>query len=246
MQGVFLHAVLSPPPPFFSYLYYNSDIRKKNNNAYMKQNKSVTLRKRHDNWASCYDDDDVAHYGWRAPEVCLHRLLTVLPNDHLLSVIDVGVGTGQASQAFLEMGFQVTGLDISNNMLQEAKKKHPSFYRLKYYDINQPLATADITKESADVILCCGAMHDATSLDATLADMVSCLRKNGHLAFTYIPQQPLIFSKETITYKPEFVKKLLFKLGLFIVSHEEFIAYYRNNNQNSPVFYGLIVAEKYA
>ena len=137
----------------------------------MKNNTSTILQKRHDKWAASYDNDTKT-YKWCASEVLIGRLLAALQVDKILRVIDIGVGTGEASKVFLEMGHQVIGLDISKNMLQEAKKKYPTFYHLKYYDINKPLATADMTKESADVIICCGEMHYVTHFDLTLTDIV--------------------------------------------------------------------------
>ena len=204
---------------------------------------STILKNRHYSCASTYDMDARA-YRWCAPEVLIRRLLSTLQVDNLLRVIDIAVGTGEASKVFLEMGHQVIGLDISNNMLQEAKKKYPTFYQLKYYDINKPLATADITKESADVIICCGAMHYVTNLDLTLADIASCLIKNGHLAFTYIPKQKLTFAKETRSFDTEVVKQTVSQLGLSIINQEQFIAYYQIHTKNEPVFYELIIEKK--
>ena len=38
-------------------------------------------------------------------------------------VLDLGCGTGQATLLFAERGFSVTGLDVSDNMIEVAKKK---------------------------------------------------------------------------------------------------------------------------
>ena len=40
-------------------------------------------------------------------------------------VVDLGCGTGPLTQKLLEMGYQVTGLDASEDMLRQARELHP-------------------------------------------------------------------------------------------------------------------------
>jgi predicted TPR repeat methyltransferase len=209
----------------------------------MKYNKHSILQKKHDGWAASYDKDTRSD-GWCAPDVLTRHLIAILNLDKPLKIIDLAVGTGEASKVFLEMGHQVIGLDISYNMLQEAKKKYPSFNRLEYYDLNKHLSAPGITKESADVIICCGALHYSTHLELTLIDIISYLKKDGHLAFTYIPKQKLTFSNETKCYKKDIIEKTISQLGLTTILDKRFIAYFRNNDKNAPIFYGLIIARK--
>ena len=61
-------------------------------------------------------------------------------------ILEVGCGTGRVLKSFLQDGFAITGIDISQDMLEVAKEKLHSFYqhgmlRLKHHDfMNQPIA----------------------------------------------------------------------------------------------------------
>ncbi|MBP2030785.1 ubiquinone/menaquinone biosynthesis C-methylase UbiE [Methanohalophilus levihalophilus] len=50
----------------------------------------------------------------------------VLPREGILKVLDVGCGTGELSILFAEMGHEVTGIDLSQNMLSRAISKAES------------------------------------------------------------------------------------------------------------------------
>jgi len=60
-------------------------------------------------------------------------------------ILEVGCGTGRVLKSFLEDGFAITGIDISQDMLDVAKDKLHSFYqhgmfRLKHHNfMDQPL-----------------------------------------------------------------------------------------------------------
>ncbi|MCA1916297.1 class I SAM-dependent methyltransferase [Methanospirillum hungatei] len=54
----------------------------------------------------------------------IHAFAKVLPEGNKpLSVLDVGCGTGAIGLIFAEMGHQVTGLDLSEKMMDEGRKK---------------------------------------------------------------------------------------------------------------------------
>ena len=53
------------------------------------------------------------------------------------TVLDLGCGTGLSSEIFIENGFRVTGIDLSLNMLKEAKKL--SFKNLISHDLNDKI-----------------------------------------------------------------------------------------------------------
>lgn len=41
-------------------------------------------------------------------------------------ILDIGIGTGNAAGLFINMGYQVYGVDISSKMLDKCSEKHPS------------------------------------------------------------------------------------------------------------------------
>ena len=80
---------------------------------------TTTPRERYEAWAKSYDDR-TSRFNWSAPDYLLKAVLGhALPKGNL-RVLDIGVGTGQASVPYLEAGACVTGIDISEKMLEAA------------------------------------------------------------------------------------------------------------------------------
>lgn len=204
---------------------------------------SQAVTQQYEQWATRYDAD-TASYGWNAPQTLLTALLARTPAHAAQRVLDIGVGTGQASLPFLDARAQVIGLDIAPAMLAEARRKHPGFHHLGEHDINAPLQRAGIKNESIDVIVCVGAIHFARDLGATLRDAATKLAPGGALAFTYIPEQDRQFGTNTHRHAPSSVEALLQASELAVEQHESFVAYYDRGNQADPVRYALVIARK--
>jgi bacillithiol biosynthesis cysteine-adding enzyme BshC len=200
-----------------------------------------TPRDRYEAWAESYDER-TARFQWSAPEFLIEAVVRYAPPKGFLRVLDVGVGTGQASVPYLEVGACVTGLDVSPSMLHQAKAKHPQFHALIEHDFNRPLSEAGLSAQSFDIILSCGALHFAKNLAQTLSELRWVLAPGGLLAFTYIPPQKRSFSSATTAHIPTKVEELLQQLDFKVLEHESFVAYYDSGDVNDPVCYQRIVA----
>lgn len=207
----------------------------------ISSNVILAPRARYDAWAESYDDR-TASFGWSAPQFLLEGILHYALPAGFLRVLDVGVGTGQASIPYLEIGACVTGLDISPQMLRQAQCKYPQFHALIEHDLNNPLAQAGLQAQSFDVVLSCGALHFALDLGRTLTELRWVLAAGGLLAFTYIPPQARKFSAATHPHEPAAVVAMLQQLGLTVLDHESFVAYYDGGDSHDPVVYQRIVA----
>jgi ubiquinone/menaquinone biosynthesis C-methylase UbiE len=53
----------------------------------------------------------------------LHKFTELLPKN--ATVLDIGCGTGRDVQTLLREGFEVTGIDVSSEMIKIAKKENP-------------------------------------------------------------------------------------------------------------------------
>jgi bacillithiol biosynthesis cysteine-adding enzyme BshC len=204
-------------------------------------NVNLTPRDRYDVWAESYDKS-TARFEWTAPQFLLEAVTHHAPPAGFLRVLDVGVGTGQASVPYLEIGACVTALDVSPQMLQQAQSKYPQFHALIEHDFNYPLVEAGLQAQSFDVILSCGALHFAKDLSRTLAELKWALALGGLLAFTYIPPQSRKFSTAAYLQEPNAIEFLLQQLDLTVLDHESFIAYYERGNSQDPVVYRRVVA----
>ncbi|MEM1395614.1 MAG: PIG-L family deacetylase, partial [Cyanobacteria bacterium P01_H01_bin.150] len=200
-----------------------------------------TPHERYEAWAKSYDDR-TSRFNWSAPDYLLKAVLSHAIAKGNLRVLDIGVGTGQASVPYLEAGACVTGIDISEKMLEAAKAKNPQFHALIEHDFNIPLSQAGLLKESFDVVISCGALHFATDLPQTLSQLKWVIAAGGILAFTYIPPQQRNFSQATQPHNPSDVERMLEQFEFQVLEHQSFLAYYDNGDSNDPVYYQLIVA----
>jgi bacillithiol biosynthesis cysteine-adding enzyme BshC len=198
-------------------------------------------RERYDAWAEVYDER-TASFNWSAPQFLLDAVVRYAPPKGFLRVLDIGVGTGQASVSYLDSGALVTGLDLSAPMLQQAKAKYPQFHALIEHDFNYPLVEAGLKPQSFDVVLSCGAIHFAKDIAQTLSQLRWVLAPGGLLGFTYIPFQERSFSSATKPHSPKFIEAMLRKLGFEILEHHSFVAYYDGGDLSDPVRYQKIIA----
>ncbi len=199
------------------------------------------LRDRYEAWAQSYDER-TASFNWSAPQFLLEAVVRYAPPKGFLRVLDVGVGTGQASVSYLEVGATVTGLDVSPSMLRQAKANYPQFHALIEHDFNRPFAEAGLSTQSFDIVLSCGALHFASDLAQTLSELKWVIAPGGLLAFTYIPPQQRTFSSATQPHTPTVVEEMLLQLGFNVLEHQSFVAYYDRGDLNDPVCYQRIVA----
>lgn len=198
-------------------------------------------RERYDAWAECYDERTTT-FNWSAPQFLLEAVVRYVPPKGFLRVLDIGVGTGQASVTYLDSGALVTGLDISASMLRQAKAKYPQFHALIEYNFNRPLVEAGLKPQSFDVVLSCGAIPKAKNIAQTLSQLRWVLAPGGLLGFTYIPFQQRSFSSATQPHSPRFVEGMLTKLGFEVLEHDSFVAYYDGGDLSDPVRYQKIIA----
>src|SRR3989344_2070945 len=79
-------------------------------------------------------------------------LKKILPSDKKLAILDFACGTGRISSYLEELGYQnISGIDVSDSMLQEAKKKLKVTQLIKA-DVNDLLGVKKI-KKKFDVII---------------------------------------------------------------------------------------------
>ena len=102
----------------------------------------------------------------------------VHPHDCLL---DIGIGTGLASQAFAKAGLEVYGCDGSVEMLKVCESK--AFAKeLKIFDIhNLPLPYSD---SFFNHVVCCGVFHFFGDLQTLVKEILRIIKPGGIFAFT--------------------------------------------------------------
>jgi N-acetyl-alpha-D-glucosaminyl L-malate synthase BshA len=198
---------------------------------------SETARDQYDRWASTYDQD-TARLGWIAPAELAAAVAAFVPPASWQSVVDLGVGTGQASRAYREAGARVVGIDVSPAMLEQAAAD-PRFHALVEHDLDLGLPASIVRHADADLVIACGAVHFLRDLEAIVSACREVLVPGGVLAFTFIPEQGRAFGPHTRTHRGEEVTAILARAGFVALESRELVAYY---DGVEPIRYGLVVA----
>ncbi|MGI9280780.1 MAG: class I SAM-dependent methyltransferase [Endozoicomonas sp.] len=106
---------------------------------------------------------------------------SLLPDLKNLSILDLGCGMGQfAERAINEGASQVTGIDISANMINEAKSRHTElchFIQVPVEDFSYPSEQYDLVTSS----LC---FHYIKELSTLLNNIARTLKPGGQLIFS--------------------------------------------------------------
>jgi LmbE family N-acetylglucosaminyl deacetylase/SAM-dependent methyltransferase len=101
--------------------------------------------------------DVTAPDSWDAARQVVRAATAEIPLASWLRVLQVGVGTGQASLPYLEAGAQVIGLDSSFEVLDALRRKESRFHLLRQFDFNEGKALPDagVREGTFQVILMC-------------------------------------------------------------------------------------------
>lgn len=197
----------------------------------------------YDSWASGYDDD-TRRFGWCAPAKVVEAVSSRIAIGSELRVLDLGVGTGQCSAAFLDAGASVVGVDASEPMLVEAARRG-SFARLEALTLGEgSLVDALGSATPFDVVMACGVLHFVADLGSLLADLRVLTRPGAIVSITTIPPQPRTFGATTTLHPPQTVQAWLEGAGLSVAHQEGFVAYHDQGNPDDPVTYTLTAATR--
>lgn len=100
-------------------------------------------------------------------------------------LLDIGIGTGLASQAFARLGLDVYGCDGSPEMLKVCESKDFA-KELKVFNIrNLPLPYSD---RFFDHVICCGVLHFFGDLETILKEVLRIIKPGGIFSFTVAAQ----------------------------------------------------------
>jgi predicted TPR repeat methyltransferase len=100
-------------------------------------------------------------------------------------LLDIGIGTGLASQSFAKVGLEVYGCDGSTEMLKVCESK--AFAKeLKVFDLQKiPLPYSD---SFFDHVICCGVLHFFSDLETIFMEVLRVIKPGGIFAFTIAAQ----------------------------------------------------------
>lgn len=178
----------------------------------------------YDNW---YDTAEGKMYD-RLEKKAVMKYLS--PNTQGAKLLDLGCGTGRWSKFFSDYGFVVTGIDVSERMIETAQSKHIP---------NASFQTADAHSlpfhdDSFDITAAVTTLEFVKDPAVVLAEMVRCTRKPAGLLLVCVlnslarlnrtrrrnPQS--VYAKARL-FSPRRIKKLLAPLGKLSVTVAGFV-----------------------
>lgn len=109
-------------------------------------------------------------------------LFSLAPDLHNKSVLDIGCGYGENCVQFLKLGAtKVTGLDISEKMLEIAKNENSS-PNILY--VNKSMTDLNEITEKFDVVFSSLAVHYIEDFDKLVKDIYNLLNQGGYFIFS--------------------------------------------------------------
>jgi ubiquinone/menaquinone biosynthesis C-methylase UbiE len=225
----------------------------------MKQ-KSELLQKYNDKLSGVYDK--VSHkpeFNWQAPDEVNKLLLPICKLGY--KVLDVGIGTGQSTEKLYQIGCKITGIDISQKMLDVTCKKFPDWHLYKA-DIEKEFPVLE--KESFDIIIATGIFEFVVNLEKVIRKVYKLLKPTGIFCFTfeeYLPEHklqhlkkselgrgiksPLSKSVSFYVYRHSLaeVLNILQNTKFKVLKEKQFTSYFKTGKK-IPVIYRIVLAKK--
>lgn len=146
------------------------------------------LKKVYDNWGKNYDQD-AAH---NIAVIKIHPIvLEMLQKEPKKDIgLDLGCGTGILLQEISKFSKEITGIDFSQGMLEEAHKKQSLGAKINLInaDLNEKLPFEDNTFDYVIAILF---FHHIENLDKIYREIFRVLKPNGFFIFDEFVTKPL-------------------------------------------------------
>ena len=115
---------------------------------------------------------------------------SMLPDLKGKKILDLGCGEGEMAKYFIESGAKkVVGIDVSQNMINEAQKKQDKNLEFKLL----PMEEISSIDEKFDIVFSSLAFHYVEDYYKLMKDISKKLKKNGYLIFSSF-YHPLIYN----------------------------------------------------
>ncbi len=136
----------------------------------MSSNEKSILKQAYNNFAEHRDQSQLEPWKFKERERFLERLL----REECLALLEIGAGTGRDSSYFQQKGFNVTSVDLSEEMVRLCKDKGLNAFCMDFYNL-------DFEPESFDAVyaLNCLLHVPKAKLDSVLGQVDKVLKPGG-------------------------------------------------------------------
>lgn len=128
------------------------------------------------------------------PDELFEDILRYIDLSENSNVLEIGIGTGQATLPFLNRGCNVTAIELGDKLAKNCHKKFSEFSNFNI--INSDFITADLSENIFDLIYCATAFHWIPK-DRGYAKIKSLLKPDGAVALFWNHQFVSNISDET-------------------------------------------------
>ena len=192
------------------------------------------------NKASAGYDSMAKDSGFVYSEIMYEWILKNVDSKHL-KILALGCGTGLGELPFLDKGYEVTGVDLSEKMIDLAKKR--PFKKLMVQDIESSINT----KENYDIILLLSVMEFIKNPLKLFKNIHKRLNDSGIFALT-IPKKPKSGEETPFSmYNKKEIELIFKKSGFKIIGCREFFGWHNKKSvvYKKPVYYyGYLLKKK--
>ena len=205
--------------------------------------------------ANNYDAYYQTEVGRKIDEIEKNIISELLPAVSGISMLELGCGSGHWTQFFVEKGFKVTGVDISEAMLDIAKQKNIDAQFMLADCANLPFAN-----NSFCFIATITMLEFVNDIDKVIKEIYRVLKKGGYLVIGSLNADSVIATKKStdeifkyakfmsiadIKAKFNQLQLLQIKSGVYL-NHDYSIIDNSTSNINNiqPVFIGALFQKK--
>lgn len=199
---------------------------------------------------------------WDAPNE-VNKILLQLGLKDNLTVLDLGVGTGQSIKFFVNKNCKISALDISTKMLQIIKRKYPEIKTFKH-DISKGLTGLHFKSKSFDIIIAVGVLEFIKNIKRIVKETYQLLKTDSYFIFTYelflpdykfqrlriqynaegyVKNPPRIIRFRLYRRSKKEINKILNDAGYQIIRHFKIRAFLKGPAK-IPVYYGVVLTTK--
>ncbi|NEO68849.1 class I SAM-dependent methyltransferase [Moorena sp. SIO3H5] len=137
------------------------------------------LARRYDQWAQDYDQEMEEVFGNVGPQRTVETFIKYVPTD--AKILEVGTGTGLVGALLNQQGYyHVDGLDISLQMMEEARKKNV-YTSLYQATLGEPLEFTDNTYQA---IMAKGVFAPGHAPSRAFDELIRVTHRGGVIVFT--------------------------------------------------------------
>lgn len=194
-----------------------------------------------DAYADHYDIHLKNALDYQVPELFLQRVTTMHSKNNKLDILDLGCGTGLCGELLKSFSKTLTGVDLSQKMLDRAAQKNQYDRLIK----NTIVDFLTEQKKDYDLILAGDVLVYTGDLDALFSGVKNALRQNGFFIFNAeITEKKSFFMNQSgrFAHHKEYLDALAEKYQFELVSYHVAITRLQNNE---PV-YGHIYVLRYS